>query len=113
MVIISNSWAQHFRSITVNNNANKNEGFHRRLSPTMTLAKRVKAFTKEVNSTVFLIGTCGTVLPMHSWSKFGRMCSHPNFIRASLIGTSPRASPVIINRGIAVACSTITIIKAT
>jgi hypothetical protein len=61
---------------------------------------------------VFLVGTSGTVLQMHSWSKFGETHFHPNFITASLIGSGPRVSVVIINHN-AVVALTVTIPAAT
>jgi hypothetical protein len=110
MAILSNSWAQHFRSITVNNNINKNmRAFTNAFASTTTLAKRVNTVAKEVNLVVFLVKMSGTVLQMHSWLKFGGMRSCPNFIIVSLIGMGPRASAVIINHGTAVAFLTITL----
>jgi hypothetical protein len=114
MAILSNSWAQHFRSITVNDDANKNmRVFTNAFAPATTLAKRVNALAEEVDLVVFLVRTSGTVLQTHSWSKFGGMRSCPNFIITSLIGMGPRASAVIINHGAAVTSLTVTIPAAT
>jgi hypothetical protein len=101
MAILSNSWAQHFRSITVNNEANKNmRAFTDAFAPTKTLAKRVNTLVKEVDSAVFLVGMSGTVLQTHSWLKFGGTHFCPNFFIASLIGMGPRASAVIMNHSV-------------
>jgi hypothetical protein len=79
----------------------------------MTLPEIVNTLAKEDNSVVFLVGMSGTALQTHSWSKFGRTRSCPNFIIASLIRVDWRASAVIINHGAAVASLTITIPVAT
>ena len=51
MAILSNGWAQHFRSIVGNDDANKNmKAFTDAFAPAMTLAKRVKALVKEVDA---------------------------------------------------------------
>jgi hypothetical protein len=50
---------------------------------------------------------------LHSWAKFGRTRSCPNFIVGSLIRTGPRASTVVINHGTAIASLTVTISAAT
>jgi hypothetical protein len=114
MAILSNGWAQHFRSIVENNDANKNmKAFTDAFAPATTLAERVNALVKEVNAAVLLVEPGGTVLQTHSWGKFGGTRSRPNFIVESLIGTGPRASAVVIDHGAAVASSAITILAAT
>jgi hypothetical protein len=114
MAILSNGWAQHFRSIIRNVDANKNmRAFTNAFAPATTLAKRVNAIVKEVDAAVLLVGPCGTVLQMHSWAKFGGTRLHPNFIVGSLIGMGPRASAGVINHGTAIASSTVTIPAAT
>jgi hypothetical protein len=114
MAILSNGWAQHFRSIVGNNDANKNmKAFTNAFTPATTLAKRVNALVKEIDAANFLVGQGGMVLQMHSWAKFGGTRSRPNFIVGSLIGTGPRASAVIINHGKANASLTVTTPAAT
>jgi hypothetical protein len=114
MAILSNGWAQHFRSIIGNNDANKNmKAFTNAFAPATTLAKRVNALIKEVDAAVLPVGPGGMVLRTHSWAKFGRMRSRANFIVGSLIGMGPRASAIVINHGAAIASSTVTIPVAT
>jgi hypothetical protein len=114
MAILSNSCAQHFRSIVGNNNANKNmKAFTDAFAPATTLAKRVNTLIEEVDAAMLLVGPGGTVLQMHSWAKFDGMHSRPNFIVGSLIGMGPRASAVVINHGAAIASLTVTIPAAT
>ncbi len=114
MTILSNGWAQHFRSIIENNGANKNmKAFTDAFAPATTLAKRVNTLFKEVYAPVLLVGPGGMVLQMHSWAKFGGTRSCPNFIVGSLIGTGQRASAVVINHSTAIASSTVTILAAT
>ncbi len=114
MAILSNGCAQHFRSIVGNNDANKNmKAFTDAFAPATMLAKRVNTHVKEVDAAVLLVGPGDTVLQMHSWAKFGRMCSCPNFIVGSLIKMGPRASAVVINHGTAIASLTVTILAAT
>jgi hypothetical protein len=114
MAILSNGWAQHFRSIVGNNDANKSmKAFTNAFAPATTLAERVNALIEEVDAAVLLVGPGGTVLRTHSWAKFGRTRSRPNFIVGSLIGTGPRASVVVIDHGAVIASSTVTILAAT
>ncbi len=114
MAILSNGWAQRFRSIVGNNDANKNmKAFTDAFAPATTLAERVNALVKEVDAAVLLVGLGSTVLQTHSWAKFGGTRSRPNFIVGSLIRTGPRASVIIINHGAAIASSTVTIPAAT
>jgi hypothetical protein len=110
MAILSNSWAQHFRSIVGNDDANKNmKAFTDAFATATTLAKRVNTLIEEVDAAVLLVRPGSTVLQMHSWAKFGGMCLRPNFIVGTLIGTGPRASAVAIDHGAAVASLTITV----
>ncbi len=114
MAIHSNGWAQHFRSIVGNNDANKNmKAFTDTFAPATTLAKRVNALVEEVDAAVLLVGPGSRILQMHSWAKFGGTHSRPNFIMGSLIGMGPRASAVVINHGAAIASLTVTILVAT
>jgi hypothetical protein len=61
MAILSNGWAQHFRSIARNDKANKNmKAFSNAFAPTTTLAERVNALVEEVDVAVLLIGLIGS-----------------------------------------------------
>jgi hypothetical protein len=62
MAIFSNGWAHHFKSI-INDEANKNmKAFTQAFAPTTTLAERVNALVKEINTAVLLVGLNNTVL---------------------------------------------------
>jgi hypothetical protein len=114
MAILSNGWAQHFRSIVGKNNPNKNmKAFTNAFAPATMLAERVNALVEEVDAAVLLVGPGGTVLQTHSWAKFGGTRLRPNFIVGSLIGTGPRASAIVIDHGAAIASLTVTIPTAT
>jgi hypothetical protein len=63
MAILSNGWAQHFRSISGNNKANKSmKAFSDAFAPATTLAERVNALIEEVDVAVLLVGPSGMVL---------------------------------------------------
>jgi hypothetical protein len=110
MAIFSNGWAQHFKSVAGNDEANKNmKAFTEAFTPATMLAERVSALVEEVDKAMLLVGPNDTVLQTHSWKKFGGTRSHPNVIVGSLIRTGPRAITVIINHGVVVASMTVTI----
>jgi hypothetical protein len=63
MAILSNGWAQHFRSIAENDEANKNmKAFSDAFALATTLTERVDAHVKEVNVAVLLVRPSGVVL---------------------------------------------------
>jgi hypothetical protein len=97
MSILSNSWAQHLKSLAGNDGANKNMmAFTEALAAYKTTSKRIDALIKEVEAAVLLVGPKNLVQQTHSWTKFGGTRSHPNFSIACLIGAGPRANAVTI-----------------
>ena len=89
------------------------KAFTNAFAPATMLAERVNALVEEVDAAVLLVGPGGMVLQTHSWAKFGRTRSRPNFIMGSLIGMVPRASTIIIYHGATIASLTVTILAAT
>ena len=72
MAILSNSWTQHLKSQAGSEEANKNmKAFSEAFAPATTVAKRVAALVKEIDTAALLAGPDGTVLRTHSWTKFG------------------------------------------
>jgi hypothetical protein len=57
MTILSNSWAQHLKYLSRNNDANKNmKAFTDALAPSTTTSKRLNALVEEVDAAVLLVG---------------------------------------------------------
>jgi hypothetical protein len=98
MKILSNSWAQHLKSLTGNNKANKNiKAFTNALAPSKTTTKYLNALVEKVNAAILLVGPKNSVQRTHSWAKFGGKQSWPKISIACLIRTGPRANAVTIN----------------
>jgi hypothetical protein len=114
MTILSNSWAQHLKSLTGKDKANKNiKAIPDALAPSKTTNELLNALVEEVNATILLVGPKNSVQRTHSWAKFGEKQSRPDISIACLIGTGPRANAVIIDHNQAVALTTISIPSAT
>jgi hypothetical protein len=114
MTILSNSWAQHLKSLAGNNEANKNiKAFTNTLAPSKTTNKLLNALVEEVDTAILLVGPKNSVQRTHSWAKFGEKKSRLDISIACLIGTGPRANAVTIDYNQAVALTTISIPSAT
>jgi hypothetical protein len=114
MTILSNSWAQHLKNLAGNNDANKNmKAFTDALAPSRTISKRLNALVKEVDAAVLLMGSTNSIQQTHSWAKFGRMQSRPDFSIICPIGMGPQANAVTVDHNQAVAAATVAIPLAT
>jgi hypothetical protein len=104
MSILSDSWAQHLKSLAGNDKANKNmTAFTEALAPSMTITEQLNALVEDVNAAVLLVGPNNSIQRTHSWTKFGGTQSRPNISIVCLIGTGPRAHAVTVNHKQAVA----------
>jgi hypothetical protein len=57
MTILSNSWAQHLKSLAGNDKANKNiKAFTVALAPSKTTTKQLNALVQEVDAAILLMG---------------------------------------------------------
>jgi hypothetical protein len=98
MTILSNSWAQHLKSLTGKDKANKNiKAFTNAFALSKTTTKQLNELVEEVNAAILLMGPKNSVQRTHSWAKFGKKQSRPNISIAYLIKTGPRANAVTID----------------
>jgi hypothetical protein len=113
MSILSNSWAQHLKSLTGNDEANKNMMvFTEALAPSMTISKQLNALVQDVNAAVLLVAPNNSIQRIHSRAKFGGTHSWSNISIVCLIGTGPRVHAVTVNHKQAGASTTTSIPSA-
>ncbi len=76
MTILSNSWAQHLKSLARNDKANKNMmAFMEALTPSRTISKQINALVEEVDAAVLLVGPNNLIQRTHSWPSLAG-CNH-------------------------------------
>jgi hypothetical protein len=110
MAIFLNSWTQHLKSQSGNEEANKNmKAFSEAFAPATTVAERITALVEEIDAAVLLAGPDGTVLRTHSWTKFGGTRSRASATVACLVGTGSRANVVIVDCSRAVVTTIVSI----
>ena len=110
MGIFSNSWTQHLKSQSGNEEANKNmKAFSEAFAPVTTVAERIAALVEEIDAAVLLAGPDGTVLRTHNWTKFGGTRLRASATVACHVGTGSRANVVIIDCSRAVVTTIVSI----
>jgi hypothetical protein len=114
MTNLSNSWAQHFKNLAGNDDANKNmKAFTDAYAPSRTISKRLNDLIEGVHAAVLLMGPKNSIQQTHSWAKFGGMQSRPDFSTTCLIRMGPKANAVTADHNQAVVAATVAIPLAT
>jgi hypothetical protein len=113
MSILTNSWAQHLKSLAGNNKSNKNmTTFTDALTLSTTINKQLNALVEDVHAAVLLVEPNNSIQRTHIWANFGRTQSRANISIVCLIGTGPRAHAVTIDHKQAVASTITSILSA-
>jgi hypothetical protein len=90
MAILSNSWAEHLKNLGGNEDANKHtKMFTNALAPSKVIPEQVNALVEDVDAGILLVGPKNSILRTHSWKRFGRTRSRPDYDIFCLIGTGP------------------------
>jgi hypothetical protein len=98
MAILSNSWAEHLKNLAGSDNTNKNmKAFTDALAPSKSIPSQIDALVKDINAGILLVSPKNSILQTHSWKRFGRTRSRPDYDIYCLIGTGPIGQGVTVD----------------
>ncbi len=98
MAILSNSWAKHLKNLAGSNDTNKNmKAFTDALAPSKSIPSQIDALVEDIDAGILLVGPQNSILQTHSWKRFGRTRSRPDYDIFCLIGTGPIRQGVTVD----------------
>ena len=101
-MILHNSWQSHLSTANARDAANRNLGaFVKALSNDKLKNDKINALTEDPNSIVIVADNRRWVKFIHSCKKFGGTCTISTVSIGGLIGSGPKASPIVIGMDVA------------